>query len=485
MLIPTRCWLLLLLISCLGLLPAGKAWAQIYYLKLDHDTIALANRVVRVEQVLDGRPGHPTIGLVYRGLGNRPAAVLFRKGLETELTDFLHQQLPARPTDHPIVLCLRQLRISEVLNGLTEDASADLAADLYLQQPDGYHFVRSVAACTQQRALETTALHSAHIALLLQQCLEQLSPVDWAQLPPTPARSLQQLPNDVPMAVAATGARVKRPAILREKPRSGIFYSFEQFVANRPDTTLHLSSDTLGRLAPGAGPQHWAGVVRYRPAVVNEKGRRTNLTKSAWGYCDGQRLFVQHKGSYFPLVRQADFFTFIGEKPLDVEYMRARSDAQARAMVVGVARVNSAEPDHRGEPTPYALDMRTGQVAPYPDPLRPAPLRLDTAYVYLYRRADASPTPVPVYLEGRKIAQLQPNEYLVLPWPYYARMMRLCVDVGTPFPCQLLVPDTSAAGFLKINPDSAAEPWQWVDAQQGQRDLDALDSLQAAPRKDK
>ena len=107
MLSSIRCWPGLLSLA-LGVLLAGRAQAQIYYLDLSHEQLVLPERTLHVEQVVDGRPGKPTIGLVYRGLDNRSAAVLFRNGLETELTTFLQKQLPARPTDHAVVLCLRQ-----------------------------------------------------------------------------------------------------------------------------------------------------------------------------------------------------------------------------------------------------------------------------------------------------------------------------------------------------------------------------------------
>ncbi|MCB2407358.1 hypothetical protein [Hymenobacter lucidus] len=478
-----RFWPALLCLALCSLL-AGRAQAQIYYLDLSHAQLALPDRTLHVETVVDGRPGKPTIGLVYRGLDNRTAAVLFRNGLEAELTTFLQQQLPARPTDHAVVLCLRQLRISEQLGGLTEVASADLAADVYEHLPDGYHFVQSVAAHTSKRAMETTKQHPTHIALLLQQCLGQVTAPDWAQPKLTPARTLPQLATDVPVAVTAAGKKTPLPAILREAPRRGVYYSFEQFLANRPDTILAVRPDTVPlRLRGSNGRLLWFGVARFRPEAMDNEGKKQPVSKTAWGFSDGQQLYVQYDKQYFPLMRQGNFFTFVGEKPLDVEYMRARSDAQARAMVTGVARVHA--PNHSGEPTPYAIDMRTGQAAPFPNPLRPHPAHSDTAYVYLYRPADASAAPVAVFLEGREVGQLRPNEYLELQWPYHARMMRLCLGLPTPNPCQLLVPDATRLNYLKVltTPAAGLPAWQWVPAAQGEADLDALDKLRAAPPK--
>ncbi|MBC6696797.1 hypothetical protein [Hymenobacter sp. BT190] len=459
-----------------------QAQAQIYYLELDRQKITLPNRTIQVEQVVDGRPGKPTIGIVYRTLNNRPAAVLFRNGVEAEFSEFLREQLPARPADHPIVLCLRQLRVSEQLNGVTEAANADLAADVYAHLPDGYHFMRSVGARTSKRALETTSLHQQHVALLLQQCLEQLTEADWTQAYSSPVRTLKQLPTDLPAASLTVGAITRLPAILREAPRRGVYFTFAQFLSNQPEPNIQIRLDTLPsrRWRGGTGRVLWGGTTRFEAFVVanpNQRlGQQQALSTEVWGFSDGQQVFVQHEKMFYPLVRQANFFTFIGERPADIEYLRARSQAQARAGIIGTATVQAQ--DHSGEPTPYAVDMRTGQSAPFPDPLRALPARTDTAYIYLYRQADTAVTPVSVFIEGREVGQLQPNSYLELPWPYYARLMRLCLGLPAAAPCQLLVPDAARPNYLRITPaPTDGIFWQWVDAKQGEADLDALDKL--------
>ena len=63
---------------------AGFAAQAQYYLDFSNQQLAVPDRAVAVERVLDGRDGHPAIGFVYRGLGNKPAAVLFRQGLEPD-----------------------------------------------------------------------------------------------------------------------------------------------------------------------------------------------------------------------------------------------------------------------------------------------------------------------------------------------------------------------------------------------------------------
>ncbi|UOQ78272.1 hypothetical protein MUN84_06725 [Hymenobacter sp. 5516J-16] len=456
--------------------------AQQYYLNLSQQTIQLPARTIYVEQVLDGRANKSSIGLVYRKLDNRPTAVLFRNGLETELTTFLQKQLPARPTDRPVVLCLRQLRVSEVLNGFTEEASADLAADVYAHLPDGYHFMQSIAARRTKSAMETTRFHDNHLAALLQECLGQVQDASWQRAAATPAQPLELLRST--MSTTTSDPAAALPAILRKAPRAGIYYTFEQFLANLPDSTSLVQLDTIpSKLGGQMSRILWAGVQQIRPFVYNNYIKK-HIPLDAWAYSDGWQLYVQHQKKYFPLVRQRNFFTFVGEAPLDLEYARARSEAQVRAGAMGVATVRA--PDHTGEPTGYEVDMRTGQLAPYPSPLQSRPAHPDTCYIYIYRRADAITAPATVFMGTKQVSYIGPNEYMEIRWPYYGRILRLEVRLpGADF-CQLLIPDAAQPSYLEVSADAPSNhrpAWRWVPAAQGEIDLDELDKLRESAGK--
>ncbi len=449
---------------------AGFAARAQYYLDFSNQQLAVPDRAVAVERVLDGRDGHPAIGFVYRGLGNKPAAVLFRQGLEPDLTAFMQAQLPARPTDHSVVLCLRQLRVSETLGNIGEKASADLAADVYARLPDGYHFVQSTGGHTNARGLETTRLHAGQVALLLSQCVSQLAQADWAATAARPARTLAQLPTDAPVALANGARRGPVPPILRQRPRRGVYHRFEQFLANQPDTSLVFQLDTI---RPGFKSRYvkeqWRGVAWVRPLAPDTTGRR--LLAPAWGFSDGQQLFVQHNKHFFSLLRQGSFFTFVGEAPLDREYARATSEAQVRGSLMGVASVRTE--NHTGEPAAYALDMRTGELAPYPG-LR-APTRLDTAYVYRPVQ-DPGPNAVQVFLNGRTMGPLRPGDYLELPWAYFAKPLQLCLEsTGAAGSCLYFVPNVAQHNYLKLTSATPSRPWQWVPSAQGEAALDEMD----------
>jgi hypothetical protein len=184
----------------------------VYYLNLNEASFSTPERNVFFEAVVDGRPGQPPIGTVYQGPNNRTAAVLFRQGLVPEFSNWLQSNLPRRATDRPVVLCLRQLRISEEMSGLVELARADLAADIYEYRADGYHFLCSVADHVNEKALETAFLHASHPARLMRSCLGQIASAEKTVRAPTPSLALAQLAGQAPQrASAAPILRQARP----------------------------------------------------------------------------------------------------------------------------------------------------------------------------------------------------------------------------------------------------------------------------------
>jgi hypothetical protein len=184
-----KSFLLMVLLALAGF----TARAQTYYLDLSNQTLTLSDNALAVEKVVDGRAGQPPIGIVYRGLGGKSAAVGFRQGLETELTTFLQMQLPLRATSgHTIVLCLRSLHIGETMGGNKQQATADLSADVYEHLPTGYFFVRNVGSHASTYGYETTGRHAGHLAQLLSDCFRQLNTADWADAARQPVRTLAE-----------------------------------------------------------------------------------------------------------------------------------------------------------------------------------------------------------------------------------------------------------------------------------------------------
>ena len=478
--------LLLLLLAGASL----AARAQTYYLDLSYQVLTLSDNTLAVEKVVDGRAGQPPIGIVYRGLNGKSAAVGFRQGLETELTSFLQVQLPPQATSgHTIVLCLRSLHIGETMGGNKQQATADLRADVYEHLPTGYHFVRSVGSYASAYGHETTGRHAGHLVRILSDCLHQLSAADWAEAARQPARTLAELPADVPAPPAAGGSR--GPAILRAAPRRGLYFRLDQFLTNQPDTSSTIMVDTIRRRYQSQlAAAQWLRVARVRPLASNAVLHRV-LPADLWGFSDGQQAFVRYDKQFYPLMPQGSSFTFVGEAPTDQLHAAALSQKQQRNGVLfgitGVLMSQTTVPDHTAEPMAYGLDLRAGAIGPYPG--LHTTLRPDTAYVYVYQLPQNQPASVGgagrvvVVAEGREAGVLSPGQYLEIPWTRFGKPLRICLS-GLPLDnsCLLVVPNSSQLNYLKLDATNPRQPWQWVPAAQGAAALDELDRLASKPR---
>ena len=457
------------------------ARAQNYYLDLSRQKLDVPGRTVAVDQVLDGRRDSLPIGYVYRGLSNNHLLpVTFRNGVGAELTTLIHDQLPARPTDYRVVLCLRRLYIKEQHTKGLELAEAYLNMDAYMHQPDGYHFLQSVASHVSASEGDVTHLHAGQVTQLVSYTLSQLSTqADWETALVQPARTLAQLPTDEPVALPSRAEREPLPPILREAPRRGIYRSFAQFLANQPDISQAFRIDTVQpQLRSYLAMYHWNRVPWVRPMVADAQGHWA--VPVIWGFSDGQALFVRRGEYFFPLLRQGRFFTTVGNAPFDSPYANADEAgiAQASDMLTTFNNLSNTS----DVPVGYAVDMRSGKLERYPG-LR-APTRPDTAYVYVYRPARAAgPPQMQVWLNSKKVGELRPGEYLELPWPYYATLFSLClIDESQGSACQHVIPDVKRPNFLRVTFSPEAPLWQWVPAEEGLADLDELDKRRGINR---
>lgn len=296
------------------------------------------------------------------------------------------------------------------------------------------------------------------------------------------ARAQVQLP---------TSKAVKPPILRAAQPKSGVYFSFEQFVANRPDTTAQVQLDsvrgntlrakTLGRNTNTNGPG-WEGTILLRAKVRTASGRTVPL-QQVWGFASRGQAFVRQGNLYRPLTRLRDFYTYVGAAPIDYEATRQRAKSLAfgwgnAAAPGGTAGhpITGALPntpdDDSGQPMVFAINMQTGYVAPYPPPGRP--LTADTAFVYVYRAANGPAQAQPILLNDHLIGQLRPGQYLEIMWPHFGNAMRLSMGTAGG-PTLLAVPNTTTTNYVKLQAGPALSPWQWMPTAQGEAEVDALE----------
>jgi hypothetical protein len=446
-------WLLTLWLS----LPT-PGQAQVYYLDLSKATLALPNRAVYVEQVLDARPRRGSIGTVHRGLGNIRQPADLQPSVQQALTAWVQAQLPARPTDHAIVLVLRQLQLNETIGAFSEKASIDVSVDVYARLADGYHYVLNAAELVENKGMETTAQHPGNLALALQQCLAQCHTIDWAKLPPQPARTLAELQLlGRPAAVA-----LPYPALVDSLRPKGYYPTFLAFRNNQPVAEPALSITTKPRTAKG-----WEGTLEVEPALATAGGAPTAL-RNAWGFSDGQQVYIWHNRRYLPLTRAGNSFRFVGFTGPD---QGAVGTASALGGAVGGAIAAASTTGKLGD---FTLDMVTGVVSQFAEAGGPAPA--DTALVYVYRRASSTPGPVQVLLNGKVVAELEAWQSVAIPYTDKVHEVSLCLQTA-PGRCTAFIPTFGTASYVEIArtiTDPAKPPLERVPVKKGVFDLRVL-----------
>ncbi len=440
----------------LSLTPAAQA--QVYYLDLSKATLDLPNRAVHVEQVLDGRPRRGSIGTVHRGLSNIRQPADLQPNVPQALTAWVQGQLPARPTDHPVVLVLRLLQLNESIGAFSEKSSIDVAVDVYARLADGYHYVLSAAELVENKGLETTAQHPANLALALQRCLAQCQSVGWDKLPPQPARTLA----DLQQLGRPTVAALPYPALVDSVRPKGYYPTFLAFRNNQPVAEPALSTVATPRTAKG-----WEGTQEVAPVLATAAGPPAAL-RNAWGFSDGQQAYIWHNRHYLPLTRAGNTFRFVSFTGPDPG---AVSTAGFLGGAVGGAIAAAAT---TGKPGDFTLDMVTGTVSPFAEGSGPAPA--DTALVYVYRRASSTPGPVQVLLNGKVVAELEAWQSVAIPYTDKVHEVSLCLQ-SAPGRCTAFIPTFGAASYVEIGrtvTDPAKPPLELVPVKKGVFDLRVL-----------
>lgn len=449
---------------------ARAATAQVYYIDLAGQTLTLPDRTFSVEQVLDGRQDRAGIGTVHRGLANIPQPADLRPNVAVALTGFVQAQLPPRPTDRPVVLVVRELRLGERITTFSEHAQLDLAVDVYAHLADGFHYVLSAAELVESKGMETTAHHPVNLSLALQRCLAQCQTVVWDKLPAQPARTLaelQQLSHSVAPALSY--------AILTDsiRPR-GYYPTFLAFRNNQPVTAPDLHLESIPRTAKG-----WEGTTEVVPYLQSAAGTVKEPLGKVWGFSDGKQLYLQHNKHYLPLTRAGNVFQFVGFSGADPG---AVSTAGYLGGALGGAIAAAAT---AGRPVELTLDMMTGTVSPFADAGRSRPRR-DTVTLYVYRPRGEPTAPSRLLLNGQFVGELADNSFLALPWtdPEHEPHLRLDGADGADL---AFIPGAAPAVYIKVTTqpglDADGETLERVPVKEGAFEVRAIKLRQQVEQK--
>lgn len=445
-----------------GVLAASRpASAQkVFYIELSGQPLVVPARTFFIKQVVDGRPNRALgIGSVLRGMTNVPHPADLQPSPALALQAVCGAQLPARPTDQPVLAVVRALFVQENMSFTTEEARDDLALDFYLLDAAGQaHFALSTTQTVTSRGMETTGRHGRQLVQAMQTSLTQLAAVDWGSVASAPA-------------VAVADAQVGRaddpgttfPVLNAAGRRAGFYRTFQDFRNNTPVETPALVVEAKPNTHRG-----WEGSSTYTPFLQRPDGSAGEALRGAWGFSDGKQLFIYHRNGYYLLVPQGSNFRFLGPSGPDPQAMTTG------ALLGGMAGGLIAASSTSNKPTDYGLDLRTGRIAPLEAASASPPQAERPTQVFLYRPRSAKGPVAHVRLgAAQPVQELAAGSYLELvPLPGQSLKISLLPDSG-PEVSLAVMPTSEAAIYLECRP-TEAEPLRQVKTTTGAAALTKL-----------
>jgi hypothetical protein len=443
---------------------AAPCAAQSFEVDLSGQQLAVSDRTFYVKQVVDGRPVRAGIGTVRRGMANVPQRADLKPTVTLALQALLTQQLPARPTDHPVLALVRTLHVQEDLTFTTEQATDEVALDFYLLDDQGNaHFALTTSETVQSKGLETTGRHPRQLVQALQACLGQLAHADWTAVAAQPGRPVAEL------QLARPAARQAYPVLTDSVRPAGFYRTFLDFRNNSPVATPALVVESERMFGKG-----WGGISTYTPYLQEPNGKRGAQLRGAWGFSDGRQVYIFYHKRYWQLARQGDTFGFVGPSAADP------GAVSTAGMLGGLAGGAIAAASTSGRPTDYTLSLLTGRVSTMAeDDYVPTP---DTVLLHIYcRKSSLGSKPEPVYLNENLVGQLSENQLLTI--PYTAHTGEIHLRLGSRKERELVFqPDFLHPVYVKVvryPDDETRSPLEIVPAKVGTFDLRVIKSQPA------
>ncbi len=430
--------------------------AQSYQIDLSSQSLIIPGRTFYIKQVLDGRRVRAGIGTVRRGMANVPQRADLKPTVATALQALLTQQLPARPTDQPVLALVRALHVQEDITFTSEQASDEVALDFYLLDDQGNaRFALATNETVQSKGLETTARHPHQLAQAIQACLVQLARVDWSSVAAQPGHPVAELQLTQPVASRTY------PILTDSLRPAGFYRTFPDFRINDP-----VGSPALIVVPERVLGKGWEDVSTYTPYLQEPDGSRGAQLRGMWGFSDGQHVYIYQHKRYWRLARQGDSFGFVGPSTADPGAVSTAS------MLGGLVGGAIAAASTSGQPTAYTLSLLTGRVSTLAeDDYVPTP---DTVLVHIYcRKSSLGAKPEPIYLNGELVGQLAENQFITIPYAGHAGVVNL--RLGSRKDRELVFqPDFLAPVYVKVGrypDDETKPPLEIVKAQVGTFDL--------------
>jgi hypothetical protein len=239
--------------------------------------------------IIDARPDTMKLGYLYTSAIHEKQVICTEKNISQMIRSFLSDKFiaPGVSRGDKILGCIRKFWISDF--GVdTSRYNLSLTIEYYLHR-DGcfYPFYRFDSSVVLNGTAETWG---NSINKAISASARKLFHVDRVNIQQLQCYSLRQIDS--------FNYAARNFPILRDKRiQRGVYFSFNQFKRNKPWYPIFGIN------------------VEQESDVIYVKGRnlKDSAIADAWGFSDGNRLFIRYGGNFYRLFRTGDNFEFFAE----------------------------------------------------------------------------------------------------------------------------------------------------------------------------
>jgi len=261
-------------------------------ISLNNQQISCEPLRFHVEKVIDRRLLRSTIGVIQKGINNKPRVADFDEPFENELMRLIASLKESDGQLVNVAMKIDNLEIEEVTTVKKEYAAARLSVDFFLVLDDALYFIIRKHSYIRSHGLDVTHQHDNNIAASIEKIMRDFNninldsiiikedPISWNEI-----ASFQ--PKELPP-----------PDILNGSYPDGIYVTFDQFLNNEPEIINGYQIDNQSHIS-----LHW----------IDQQGKRTKLTTPVYAIAYQGRLYKYHNKDFYLIERRGDKLMFLGE----------------------------------------------------------------------------------------------------------------------------------------------------------------------------
>ena len=421
---------------------AAAAFAQTHTLDLSRQDLQVRLRSFYISRVIDARIVDSSVGVVQKSIVNSKAAAVFPKPLAEEFYTFFSLHLPRQDGQLPLMLRVNKLWVSEHTTSSAESGTAEVRLDFIYEQDSLYYLLYSAVSLKTRYGMVVTHKHEENIAGALAACLQEFANRDFSSMLAQAERlTLAQVNRKYDNAATTH----QYPILTAASYTPGVYLTLDEFRNNSPGIISGYEikeRSGLDKFMTGGGS--------YVPVMATTEGKDKPM-KEAWGFSDGEHLFMNVNGSFVPLALVNGNFLFMGPPASNGVSTATVVGSVAGGIVGGVVAGGIAAAATK--PSVYTLNLETGNVEIDGVPVG---MSSEPPQLILYReQKNQAPQAVTVTVNDVSYT-LETNQLLELALDTQTAGTTICID-GANDACHSFMPAPGVVYYIACTLDKKRE----------------------------